>query len=560
MFYEKVPESTNVRARQYYKLRMRGKLRPCQKRALKFMRDVEDGGPRYGLCGGLLCLTMGLGKSVSAAAHSLTAPGEFPTLIVCSKTLMGEWRMECMHKFFNKLVNVLYLHKDYMEKEEIQNLSREEVLQYDFVVTTYDFILGAAKKNIQCIEEILIRGDEHSLYKDKIIGVNVKTRAQSDDSSVIGPAILFKTPWERVFVDESQRMANPDTMTWRYMMAVYGKYKWCLTGTPIRNYASDIWAQLRWCGFEHVDTKIKWKKCPQHHISVYQLLRNILSMDYTDAGIVMPQLYKVYRDAEFTPEEKKLQDSLVQQLRDALDSFAEGELDYAFILALLTKIRQCCIAPYITTKESKRKNNLPVVPRSKWIADINGTAGIESTRMKQMIEIISEIPENEKILVFTSFSSASDVLAHALRTKLPDVEFTQIDGDVTGYERDMAIHDFRKPSSTIQVCIMTYKVGGEGLNLTCATHCIMLEPWWNYAVRDQAEARAWRTGQTKPVTAHYPQIVKSLEFEIEALCQAKKRMAGILLSGERTELPKIGLSSKDVLELVRRVDESQLSS
>ncbi len=33
-------------------------------------------------------------------------------------------------------------------------------------------------------------------------------------------------------------------------MAVYGKYKWCLTGTPIRNYETDIWAQLRFCGYK----------------------------------------------------------------------------------------------------------------------------------------------------------------------------------------------------------------------------------------------------------------------------------------------------------------------
>ncbi len=36
-------------------------------------------------------------------------------------------------------------------------------------------------------------------------------------------------------------------------MAVYGKYKWCLTGTPIRNYETDIWAQLRFCGYKGVE-------------------------------------------------------------------------------------------------------------------------------------------------------------------------------------------------------------------------------------------------------------------------------------------------------------------
>ncbi len=55
---------------------------------------------------------------------------------------------------------------------------------------------------------------------------------------------------ERVICDESQKLANPKTMTYKCIMAVYGKYKWCLTGTPIRNYETDIWAQLRFCGYK----------------------------------------------------------------------------------------------------------------------------------------------------------------------------------------------------------------------------------------------------------------------------------------------------------------------
>ena len=83
MVYERKPQANNTRTREYASLRMRGSLRPCQVKALQFMRGIEDKNNfATGLSGGMLCLTMGLGKSVSAAAHSLTAPTEgFPTLI-----------------------------------------------------------------------------------------------------------------------------------------------------------------------------------------------------------------------------------------------------------------------------------------------------------------------------------------------------------------------------------------------------------------------------------------------------------------------------------------------
>jgi SNF2 family DNA or RNA helicase len=552
MVYERKPQTTNNRIRVYSSLAMRGSLRPCQTRALQFMRGIEDKGPSNGLCGGMLCLTMGLGKSVSAAAHSLTAPSEgFPTLIICSKTLMGEWRMQCMRKFFGGIVKVLYLHKDYIGEKAIVGLTREKIVEYDFVITTYDVILSAGRKFPEFVEEVLERGDAHSLYKDKVIGVNVKTRVQSDDASVGGVCVLFKTPWERVVIDESQRIANPDTVTWRYMMAIYGKFKWCLTGTPIRNYVSDLWAQLRWVGLDVAKTKRDWKRRPQQFIRAYNLLSHTLSMGYKDAGIVMPPLVKTYVDAEFSSDEAIFHKYLVGQLAEIYEKFQAKEASYSCVLAQLTKLRQCCIAPYIMTKEAKRDELVGLHAREDWIGDKAGTAGMESARMKQMVEILSSIPSGEKTIVFTSFTSASDLLADTLRLKLPSLKFTQIDGGVVGQERDEAIHQFRRPGSDIQVCILTYKVGGEGLNLTCASRCVMIEPWWNYAVRDQAEARAWRSGQTKTVTSYYPQILNSIEFNIEALCQAKKRMGTMIMTGEDGNLPNIGLSSGDVEKLIR---------
>ena len=549
MVYERIPQGSSQRTQQYYKLKMRGTLRPCQKKAISFMRNAEDH-PANGISGGMLCLTMGLGKSVSAAAHSLTAPGGFPTLIICSKTLMGEWRMQCMRKFFGGIVKVLYLHKDYIGEEQIKKLTREKIVEYDFVVTTYDVILAAGRKYPDFVEEVLVRGDDHSLYKDKVIGVNVKTRAQSDDASVTGVSVLFKTPWERVFIDESQRIANSETMTWRYMMAIYGKHKWCLTGTPIRNYVSDLWSQLRWLGLDMVTTKRDWKKRPQHFIRAYNLLSHTLSMGYEEAGIVMPALNKTYVDGKFSEDEECFHKMLVGQLEEAYEKFKAKEASYSCVLAMLTKLRQSCIAPFIMTKEAKR-GELEGIAREDWIGDKSGTAGIESTRMRQMVKILSEIPSDAKTIVFTSFTSASDLLADALRAKLPDLKFTQVDGDVVGQERDEAIHQFRRGGSDVQVCILTYKVGGEGLNLTCATNCVMMEPWWNYAVRDQAEARAWRSGQTKDVTSYYPQIVDSIEYRIEALCQAKRRMGKMIMSGEEGSLPNIGLSSSDVEDMIR---------
>lgn len=86
----------------------------------------------------------------------------------------------------------------------------------------------------------------------RVAAVHNRTRAQSDNVSAKGLDVIFGTPWERVFADESTRFCNPKTVTFQCMMAVYGRFKYCLSGSPIVNASTDVWAQLRFCGYTGV--------------------------------------------------------------------------------------------------------------------------------------------------------------------------------------------------------------------------------------------------------------------------------------------------------------------
>ena len=48
----------------------------------------------------------------------------------------------------------------------------------------------------------------------------------------------------------------------------------------------------------------------------------------------------------------------------------------------------------------------------------------------------------------------------------------------------------------VRVLLMSLKCG-VGLNLTCANHVILCEPWWNPFAEDQACDRVHRIGQQK---------------------------------------------------------------
>ena len=50
--------------------------------------------------------------------------------------------------------------------------------------------------------------------------------------------------------------------------------------------------------------------------------------------------------------------------------------------------------------------------------------------------------------------------------------------------------------------LISLKAGGTGLNLTGADYVIILDPWWNPAVENQAADRVHRIGQRRPVTIY----------------------------------------------------------
>ena len=80
--------------------------------------------------------------------------------------------------------------------------------------------------------------------------------------------------------------------------------------------------------------------------------------------------------------------------------------------------------------------------------------------------------------------------------------------------------------------LMSLRAGGVALNLTAASHVMLLDPWWNPAVEDQATDRAHRIGQTRVVT-NYKLITRgTVEEKILNLQRKKREVIAATLTGE----------------------------
>ncbi len=77
-------------------------------------------------------------------------------------------------------------------------------------------------------------------------------------------------------------------------MAVYGKYKWCLTGTPIRNYETDIWASIKILWIQRCERSHDWNRNGQGLIAFKDpnLISAIFTMSYDDAQMSLPKKLK----------------------------------------------------------------------------------------------------------------------------------------------------------------------------------------------------------------------------------------------------------------------------
>ena len=65
------------------------------------------------------------------------------------------------------------------------------------------------------------------------------------------------------------------------------------------------------------------------------------------------------------------------------------------------------------------------------------------------------------------------------------IKVVRLEGSMAMQQRDRMIEAFTTDAS-VRVFLMSLKAGGVALNLTAASHVMLMDPWWNPAVEQQA--------------------------------------------------------------------------
>ncbi|MFD0269784.1 DEAD/DEAH box helicase [Streptomyces sp. NPDC127106] len=464
-------------------------LRDYQKRGLAWLAEMCELG-----LGGCLADDMGLGKTITLLAlhlHRQTDPATAgPALVVCPASLLGNWQREAAR--FAPSTPVRRYHGG---DRHLKDLADDEI-----VLVTYG----------------VLRRDRETLAENA---------------------------WSLIAADEAQHVKNPYAVTARELRALPARARVALTGTPVENNLSELWALLDWttpgllgplAAFRDRHARaIESGEDPQAAERLSRLVRPfLLRRRKSDPGIApeLPAKTETDRVVPLTAEQASLYEAVVRETMAEIAG-AEGIARRGLVLKLLTALKQICNHPAQYLKEhSLRQSTL-----------LHGRSG-KLALLDELVDTITA--EGESVLVFTQYKQMANLLEKHLAQRGVPTLFLHGGTPVTA--REEMVDRFQR--GEVPVFLLSLKAAGTGLNLTRATHVVHYDRWWNPAVEDQATDRAYRIGQDKPVQVHKLLAEGTVEDKVAKLLEAKRALADAVVSSGEAALTE--LSDADLAELV----------
>lgn len=171
----------------------------------------------------------------------------------------------------------------------------------------------------------------------------------------------------------------------------------------------------------------------------------------------------------------------------------------------------------------KRESTRNAKAKRRYIKELRKNF-VSSAKIDKTLEILDTIrtrDSGEKTIIFSQFTTFLDLLEVPLMDrKWPTMRY---DGSMTAKAREQAVDVFETdPACTIM--LISLKAGNAGLNLNWASQVIILDPFWNPYVEEQAIDRAHRIGQQRSVTVHRVLVPETVEDRILLLQDQKREL------------------------------------
>ncbi len=318
-----------------------------------------------------------------------------------------------------------------------------------------------------------------------------------------------------VILDESQVIKNPHSKTYKAVITLNTSHRIVLTGTPIENSLTDLWAQMNFLNpgllgnFDffrnHFVTPIEKNNDEKQSRILQTLIRPfVLRRTKGEVARELPALTQQIIYCNMSESQQAFYETEKSKARNLiLDNIRQLGIEKSsfMILQSLTRLRQAANHPVmIDTGYSESSGKHDVI-----IDNINNL-----------------VAEGHKALVFSSFVKHLEL--YTAYCDQEGLKYALLTGEVPQQQREQIISNFQN-NPDVHLFFISIKTGGFGLNLTSADYVFILDPWWNPAVEDQAMSRAHRMGQKKKVFVYRFIAKDTLEEKIQLLQEKKSQLA-----------------------------------
>jgi len=164
-----------------------------------------------------------------------------------------------------------------------------------------------------------------------------------------------------------------------------------------------------------------------------------------------------------------------------------------------------------------------------------------STKIEALMEELTKIKDgngNAKSLVFSQFVNFLDLIEW--RLKLAGFNCVKLDGRMRVDQKNFVIDKFNNDADTT-IFLISLKAGGIALNLTVASNCFLMDPWWNPAAEFQAIDRIYRLGQYKCISVTRFIIPDSIEERIMQLQEKKHLLFNSTVGNDADALARLSV-------------------
>ena len=438
---------------------------------------------RNGLAG-ILADDMGLGKTLETIAYLETLKEDEPVLIVCPKSVTYNWLYEFEKRESSYKCTVIEGSKE-IRDQIVNDIGKNK---REVFITSYD----------------TLRNDIDSI-KDHFFNI--------------------------VILDESQYIKNAGALKSKAVKQLECRYRFSLTGTPVENGLSDLWSifdfimpgyLLTYNEFRQ-EYEFAFEEGSENEEIKNKLIAKITPFVFkrTKEEVLKDLPQKTTTTVTIAMTEQQ-QDIYSTYLRKTKLMFKNIETTTRFrILQGILRLRQICVDP------SAFLLNYDEIP----------------SKISFSLEMIDEVmkKEDSKIIVYSSFVTVLDHLATCLKQE--GIKVLKIDGSTNAHDRVKYADRFNLEPE-YKIILVSIKAGGTGLNLVGADTVIILDPWWNAAVEEQAADRAHRIGQTRSVNVYKLISHNSIEEKIIKLQNKKQDLYEKLIREDTDGIT--GLSDEDL--------------